>query len=79
MAQHNGEDHEPTNDPSAVPPTSQASCDHTIKPKCAHNPIDIPVQWSKFIHPSPNPRMTFTPFQIAVNVACSPIASMNYK
>ena len=33
MAQHNCEDHEPTNDPSAVPTVSQASCDHSIKPK----------------------------------------------
>ena len=40
---------------------------------------DIPVQWFKFIHPSPKPRTTITPFQIAVHVAYSPIASMNYK
>ena len=40
---------------------------------------DIPVQWSKFIHTSPKPRMTKTPFQIAVHVGYSPIASMNYK
>ena len=40
---------------------------------------DIPVQWFKFIHPSLKPRMTKTPFQIAVHVAYSPIASMNYK
>ena len=40
---------------------------------------DIPVQWFKFIHPSPKPRMTKIPFQIAVHVAYSPIASMNYK
>ena len=46
---------------------------------CAHIPIDIPVQWLEFIHPSPKPRMTKTPFQIAVHVAYSPIASMNYK
>ena len=76
MAQHNCEDHEPTNDPSAVPTASQASCDHTIKPKCAHNPME---QWFKFIHPIPTPRMTKTPFQIAVHKAYSPIASMNYK
>ena len=37
------------------------------------------MQWFKFIHPSPKPRMTKTPFQIAVHVAYSPIASMNYK
>ena len=40
---------------------------------------DIPVEWFKFIHPSPKPRMTKTHFQIAVHVAYSPIASMNYK
>ena len=60
LAQHNCEDHDPTNDPSAVPTASQASCDHTIKPKCAHNPMDFPVQWFKFIHPIPKPRMTKT-------------------
>ena len=79
MAQHNCGDQEPTDDPSAVPTASQASCDHTIKPKCAHNPMDFPVPWSKFIHTSPKPRMTKTLFQIAVHVAYSPIASMNYK
>ena len=55
------------------------SLHYTLKPKCAHNPIDIPVQWFKFIHPIPKPRMTKTPFQIAVHKAYSPIASMNYK
>ena len=79
MAQHNCEDQEPTDGPSAVPTVSQALCDHTMKPKCAHNPMDFPVRWSKFIHTSPKPRMTKTPFQIAVHVAYSPIASMKYK
>ena len=79
MAQHNCEDHDPTNDPSAVPTASQPSYDHTIKPECAHNPMDFPVQWFKFIHPIPKPRMSKTPFQIAVHKAYSPIASMNYK
>ena len=79
MAQHNCGDQEPTDDPRAVPTSSQASCDHTIKPICAHNPMDFPVQWSKFIHTSYMPRMTKPPFQIAVHVAYSPIASMNYK
>ena len=79
MAQRTCEDQEPTVDPIAVPTASQASCDHTIKPKCAHNPMDFPVQLFKFIHPSPKPRMTKTPFQIAVHKAYSPIASMNYK
>ena len=79
MAQHTCEDQEPTDDPIAVPTASQASCDHTLQPKCAHNPIDIPVQWFKFIHPIHKPRMTKTPFQIAVHKAYSPIASMKYK
>ena len=79
MAQNNCEVQDPTDDPSAVPTASQASCDHTIKPKCAHNQMDFPVQWFKFIHPSPKPRMTKTPFQIAVHVPYSPIASMNCK
>ena len=79
MAQHNCDYQEPSHDPNIIPTTSQASCGHTLKPKCAHNLIDIPVQWSKFIHPNPNPRMTKPTFQIAVNVAYSPIASMNYK
>ena len=79
VAQHTCEDQDPTDDPIAVPTASQASCDHTLKPKCAHNPIDIPVQIFKFIHPIHKPRMTKTPFQIAVHKAYSPIASMNYK
>ena len=79
MAQHTCDDQEPTDDPIAVPTASQASCDHTLKPKCAHNPTDIPVQWFKFIHLIPKPRMTEKPFQIAVHKAYPPIASMNYK
>ena len=79
MVQHTCDDQEPTDDPIAVPTASQASCDHTLKPKCAHNPTDIPVQWFKFIHLIPKPRMTEKPFQIAVHKAYSPIASMNYK
>ena len=79
MAQHNCEDQDPTDGPIAVPAASQASCDHTIKPKRAHNPMDFPVQWFKFFHPIPKPRMTIAPFQIAVHKAYSPIASMNYK
>ena len=137
MAQHNCQYQEPTDDPSAVPTASQASCDHTLKPKCAHHPMvtqwnrshyltlmkkkgvhspyaiqashtnlsntlvsqyppdpgehvlkrsdtstgeqDTPVQWFKFIHPSPKTRITKTPFQIAVHMAYSPIGSMNYK
>ena len=79
MVQHTCDDQEPTDDPIAVPTASQASCDHTLKPKCAHNPTDIPVQWFKFIHLIPKPRMTEKTFQIAVHKAYPPIASMNYK
>ena len=115
MAQNNCEYQEPTDDPSAVLAAFQASGDHTLNPKCAHNPMvtqcnqsqyltltkkngvhslstsqisqtnlsnsllsqyppdsgehvlkrsatstgeqDIPVQWFKFIHPSPKPRI----------------------
>ena len=39
MTQHNCEDQDPTDDPSAVPTASQASCDHTLQPRSAHNPI----------------------------------------
>ena len=35
MAQHNCGDQDPTDDPSEVPTASQASCDHSLKPKCA--------------------------------------------
>ena len=49
MAQHNCEDHEPTDDPSAVPTASQASCDHTLKPKCAHNPMVILCNQSQYL------------------------------
>ena len=37
MAQHNYEDLKPTDTPSMVPTTLQASSDHTFNPKCAHN------------------------------------------
>ena len=40
---------------------------------------DFPVKWFKFIHPSPKPRMTYTPVKKPVHVAYSPIASMNYQ
>ena len=47
MAQHNCEDQEPTDDPSAVPTASQASCAHTIQPKCSHNPMVIQCNQSQ--------------------------------
>ena len=79
MAQHNCEEHDPTNDPNAVPTASQASCDQTIKPKCANNPMDLSVKWFKVIHTILKQRMTKTPFQIAVHKEYSPIVSMDYK
>ena len=33
MTQNSCGDHDPTNDPSTVPTASQASCDHSTKPK----------------------------------------------
>ena len=40
---------------------------------------DFPVEWFKFIHQSPKPRMTEIPVKKPVHVAYSPIASMNYQ
>ena len=40
---------------------------------------DFQMPWFKCIHPSSKPRMTKTPFQIALHVVYSPIAYMNYK
>ena len=39
MAQQNFEGQEHTDDPSAVQTSSKASCNHTLQPKCAHNPM----------------------------------------
>ena len=44
-----------------------------------HQQVSKIPQCKQFIYPSPKPRMTKTPFQIAVHMAYSPIASMNYK
>ena len=49
MEQHNCEYQDPTNDPSAVPTASQASCDHTLKPKCAHNPMVTQCNQSQYL------------------------------
>ena len=49
MAQHNCEYQDPTDDPSAVPTASQASCDHTLKPKCAHNPMVTQCNQSQYL------------------------------
>ena len=39
MNQHNYEDLDPTDTPSAVPTTLQAHSDDTYNPECAHNPM----------------------------------------
>ena len=49
MAQHNREYQDPTDDPSAVPTASQASCNHTFKPKCAHNPMVTQCNQSQYL------------------------------
>ena len=49
MAQHNCEDLDPTDDPSAVPTTSPASNNHTFKPKCAHNPMATQHNQSQYL------------------------------
>ena len=40
LAQHNCEDLDPTDTPSAVPTALQAPSDDTYNPKCAHNPME---------------------------------------
>ena len=40
MAEHNCEDLEPTDAPSTVPTTVQATSDQTVNPRCAHNPME---------------------------------------
>ena len=49
MAQHNCEYQDPTDDPIAVPTTSQASWDHALKPKCAHNPMVTQCNQSQYL------------------------------
>ena len=41
MDQHNYEVQDPTDTPITVPPVFQVSCDHTLHPECAHNPMEI--------------------------------------
>ena len=41
MDQRNCEYQDPTDTPSSVPTAFQVSCDHTLHPECAHNPMAI--------------------------------------
>ena len=50
MAQDNCEDQDPTDTPSTVPTVLQASSDHTVYPKCAHN-----LMATQCINPSTSP------------------------
>ena len=49
MAEHNCEDQDPTDAPSTVPTTFQASSDHTFNPKCAHAPMATQCNQSQYI------------------------------
>ena len=51
MAQHNCEDLEPTGAPSTVPTAFQASCDHTLNPKCAHNLMETQCNQPQYLIP----------------------------
>ena len=51
MAQQNSEDLETTDNPSAVPTTLQASCDHTFNPKCAHNQMETQCNQPQYLIP----------------------------
>ena len=49
MAQHNCEDLNPTDTPITVPPTLQASSDHTFNPKCAPNLMATQCNQSQYL------------------------------
>ena len=46
MVEYNCEDLDPTDTPSTVPFTIQATSDQTFNPKCAHNPLE--TQYNDF-------------------------------
>ena len=49
MAQHNCEDLKQTDTPSTVPTNLQASSDHPINPKCAHNLMETQCNQSQYL------------------------------
>ena len=49
MAQHNCEEPKPTDDPSTVPTALQASSDHTLNPRCSHDPMATQCNQSQYI------------------------------
>ena len=49
MAQHNYEGLNPTDTPSTVPTTLQASTDHTFNPKCVHNLMTAQCNQSQYL------------------------------
>ena len=49
MAQHTWENLKPTDTLSTVPTFIQASCDHTLNPICAHNPITTQCNQSHYL------------------------------
>ena len=49
MTQPNFEDVDPTDNPSAVPSTLQASSDHTFNPKCAHNLMETQCNQPQYL------------------------------
>ena len=54
MAQHNYEGLRPTDNPSAVPTTIQASNDHPFNPWCAHNLMATQCNQSQYPNPNHN-------------------------
>ena len=51
MTTSNSGDLDPTDTPSPVPTTFQASCDHTFNPKCAHNLIETQCNQPQYLIP----------------------------
>ena len=48
MDQHSYEYQDPTNTPSTVPTSFQVSCDHSLHPECAHNPMETQCNQSQY-------------------------------
>ena len=51
MTPPNSKDLDPTDTPSEVPTTLQASCDHTFNPKCAHNLMETQCNQPQYLIP----------------------------
>ena len=54
MAPPNSEDLDPTDTPSTLPTTNQATSDQMFNPRCAHNPMATQCNQSQYPNPNHN-------------------------